>query len=298
VRAGTNPYIAEVPSGDGQEVDLLTGAVRSGSYVVAVADVVTGSDATGVTRLVTSKLADTAGRQQLLSRRAYVEASTDNFATAPAVWMAGYVTNVRQVSAITYAITVSDSRRVEQNHKAFTWGDNPQDSAKSERVLFPNRGCVLGGPIVGGFGPTLDSGGILTSFKLEETAAQLGDYSGSGTRVAALRFVASADIPPFFNVTYSFQEYATYANRILAPYARSSTPYTGLTDAIFDPLKIGAIGGANSFPELSLYATTLDGATDSSRLTGWTVEGSGGSVYISGTDLVFRRDTGTLILVK
>ncbi len=39
-------------------VDLLTGAVRTGAYVVEVIDVVTGADSTGTLRLVTSQIYD------------------------------------------------------------------------------------------------------------------------------------------------------------------------------------------------------------------------------------------------
>jgi len=255
VRSGTNPFIANVPSGDGQEVDLLTGAVRSGSYVVEVVDVVTGTDGTGTQRLVTFLLADSAGRQQLLSRSAFVEASADNFATSPSVWMGGYVTNVRQVDAITYAISVSDSRRVEQNHKAFTWGTNPQDSAKSEQVLFPQRGCLLGGPIIGGFGPTPDSGGIEAEFTAGETAI----WVDSATRIAAFKWLAASDIGPDYTRVRTFGTYAPHANKVLAPFAESCTPGF-YSDPVFQPLTLGGPSVSQvHFPNLRVYVT--DGTT-------------------------------------
>ncbi len=58
IRGGTNPYISGVPSGDGQEVDLLTGAVRTGAYNVEVVDAVIGTDSTGTLRIVTQNLYD------------------------------------------------------------------------------------------------------------------------------------------------------------------------------------------------------------------------------------------------
>lgn len=185
IRGGTNPYIAAVPNGDGQEVDLLTGAVRTGAYVVEVADVVMGTDSTGTIRLVTSNLYDGTeqflllengdkillengdpielevnnaefGRPHLLSRKAFLEMSADGGSTW-SVWQAGYLTNVRQVDAIRYAFTISNTRRVEQTKQVFTW------TSSQERLKFPQRGCVFGGPIIDGFGvggdKTIDSRG-------------------------------------------------------------------------------------------------------------------------------------------
>ena len=217
-------------------------------------DVVTGTDGTGTQRLVTFLLADSAGRQQLLSRSAFVEASTDNFATSQ-TWMGGYVTNVRQVDAITYAISVSDSRRVEQNHKAFTWGTNPQDSAKSEQVLFPKRGCLLGGPIIGGFGPTPDSGGIEAEF----TAGEIAIWVDGATRIAAMKWLAASDIGPDYTRVLGFGTYAPHANKVLAPFAESCTPGF-YSNAVFQPLTQGGPSVSQvHFPNLRVYAT--DGTT-------------------------------------
>jgi hypothetical protein len=256
VRTDNNPYIASVPSGDGQEVDLLTGAVRTGAYNIEVVDAVTGSDVTGVQRVVTFALTGS-GRQQLLSRRAFIEVSTDGGATWPIVWMAGYLTAIRQVSAITYSITISDSRRIEQNHRAFTWGRNPQDSAKSEQVLFPNRGCLLGGPIINGFGPTSDSGGIET----ELTASESAIWADNSDRIMALKWLAASDVAPNYTRTQSFGEYAGYANKILAPFGVAAT--TGAYSApVFYPLtKPPRERGNVWFPSLRVYVNDGAGGT-------------------------------------
>ena len=121
IRGGTNPFITGIPNGDGQEVDLLTGAVRTGAYVVEVIDVVTGVDSTGTLRLVTSQIYDGVdeflllengdkillengdpieleannaefGRPHLLSRKAFLEMSSDNGSNWD-VWQAGYLTS-------------------------------------------------------------------------------------------------------------------------------------------------------------------------------------------------------------
>ena len=86
--AAAAPYIASEPSGDGQEVDPLTGAVRTGSYTVEIVDANTGTDATGTIRYLTALLEDAGARQQLLSRRAYVEISTNGGAFSTLI--AGY----------------------------------------------------------------------------------------------------------------------------------------------------------------------------------------------------------------
>jgi hypothetical protein len=244
------PYIASVPSGDGQEVDLITGAVRTGAYGIAIVDAVTGSDGTGTLRTMTQILT-ASGRQHLLSRRAELEISTDGGNTYPFMWMAGYVTTIRQVDAITYSVTISDSRRIEQNHRAFTWGINPQDSAKSEQVLFPSRGCLLGGPIINGFGPTKDSGGIETELAASETAI----WSDNGNRIVALKWLSASDQAPNYTQTRDFGAYANYANKVLAPFGVAATAaFYSATE--FAPLTQSNDALANFwFPSLRVYMT-------------------------------------------
>lgn len=245
------PYIAAVPNGDGQEIDVLTGAVRTGAYNVTVIDAVTGSDGTGTLRLVTNKLVDGNGQQQLLSRRAFLEVSTNGGATWAYVWISGYLSNISQSDAITYTFTVSDARRVEQNATAFAWGVNPQDAAKSERVLFPQRGCLIGGPIVGDFGPTKDSGGVVTTFTASETL--------DGETVYAVKFVEGV-VPGTKEKMRDFGRYALAVNRYLAPYAESATA-TAFTDNALEPLTLNALLGVRqyNFPALIVQMTSLDG---------------------------------------
>ncbi len=218
IRGGTNPYIAAPPNGDGQEVDLLTGAVRTGAYTIEVVDVVTGSDAVGTLRVVTSQLYDGTeeylllesgdflllengdpiemeqnnaefGRPHLLSRKAFIEMSSDGGSNWTA-WCAGYVTNVRQVDAIRYAFTVSNTRRVEQTKQVFTW------QTAAERTAFPKRGCVFGGPVIGGLGGgttrTVDSGGWTYLYK-----ATTGSSTPVGNDTLALSYQTGAFYPLF-----------------------------------------------------------------------------------------------------
>jgi len=219
VRGGTNPYIAAPPNGDGQEVDLLTGSVRTGAYVVEVVDVVTGSDATGTLRAITSQLYDSSassGRPHLLSRRAFVEVSTDDGATWPTVWQAGYLTGIEQVDAVRYAFTISDTRRIETSYQAFTW------STLAEQTAFPQRGCLFGGPVINGFGGTplganqvaIDSGGF--EFKFLEK-------QGS---VVALEFVAGY-LPPKFQRTTVVGTYMWDAMRDFLEMANKDASLTG-----------------------------------------------------------------------
>lgn len=143
------PYIGSAPDGDGQEVDPLTGSVRTGTYTVEVVDAQTGTDATGTIRHVTSKLEDAGARQQLLSRRAYVEISTDGGATWPTL-TAGYVTSIRLVSPMRYAVQIGDTRRVEQTQTIFQGGALGN---------YTTRGTITGGPLTSNWGPVQARGG-------------------------------------------------------------------------------------------------------------------------------------------
>lgn len=143
VAGGTNPYLKGEPSGDGQEVDPLTGDVRSGVYTIQLIDVITS----GTDRLLTSKLYDSSGRQKMLSRRTYIEMRVNGGAWSTLI--AGYLLKYRLVTALTWEIHVGDSRRVELNRTIFD-GVSP---------TFPKRGCLFGGPIAGGWGPITHRGG-------------------------------------------------------------------------------------------------------------------------------------------
>lgn len=151
VRGGTNPYIAEQPSGDGQEVDPLLGSVRTGVYTIRILDPITS----GTSRVFTSQLFDAAGRQLLLSRRSYIEIST-NGGSSWSLLVAGYLLNYNLTDAITWEIQIGDTRRVEQTKIVF---DGTSTS-------FAKRGCIFGGPIAGGsWGPINDRGGF--AFKVK-----------------------------------------------------------------------------------------------------------------------------------
>jgi len=147
IAAGTNPYLAAPPSGDGAEVDPLTGAVRTGAYTVEVVDANTGTDATGTIRVLTNKLEDATYRQQLLSRRAYVDVFRDGVETR---LIAGYIASVRLISPMRYAITVGDTRRVERTQTIF------QGASLGS---YTTRGCITGGPVTADFGTVKARGG-------------------------------------------------------------------------------------------------------------------------------------------
>lgn len=149
VRGGTNPYLGGPPSGDGQEVDPLTGEVRTGVYTVEVIDAVTGTSGGTSDRVFTAKLFDAEGRQKLLSRRTYVEISETNGSSWSGL-IAGYLLNYNLVSGLVWSVQIGDTRRIENTKIVFD----------GSSVAFALRGCLFGGPIIGGsWGPVNDRGG-------------------------------------------------------------------------------------------------------------------------------------------
>lgn len=224
-RSGDTPYIAEPPEGDGQEIDLLTGGVRTGSYIVRVIDAPYGSDGTGILRYVTGRLEDAQFRQQLLSRRAYIETSPDG--TTWEGLHAGYVTNLRLASAISYAFTIGDTRRVETQRKSFTWSAEPGPIGVSERDVFPGRGCLLGGPIIGGFGPVNDLGGDEYGMPYDA----VDDTVFPGRKVVYLANIASY-MPPNFERSRNLSAIGTYMNTVLQPYAEEFTQAVGVSNPV------------------------------------------------------------------
>lgn len=169
VSGGTNPYIKAAPHGDGQEVDPLTGAVRTGTYTIEVVDALTS----GTSRVLTSQLFDGQGRQQMLSRRAYIEQSTDLGSTWTGL-VAGYLINYRLADAITWEIQVGDTRRIETTKVVFD----------GSSTTWAKRGCIFGGPITGGgWGPITDR----TGWKFQ--VVQI-DAASAGTHIVSYGLVS------------------------------------------------------------------------------------------------------------
>jgi hypothetical protein len=251
IRGGTNPYIAAPPSGDGQEVDLLTGAVRTGAYNVEVVDVATGTDGTGTIRVLTNQLNDssaTTARPHLLSRRAFVEMSTDGGSSWTA-WCAGFISNIRQVDAIRYAITVSNTRRVEQTKQIFTW------QTTAERAAFPKRGCIFGGPIITGLGGgtarTIDSGGWSYTYK-----ATTGTSSPVDGDTLALLYDAGAFYPLFEKKRIPGPQQTAQWWRSVKPYLKRVSGDASAAGADFTYLRGDQVF---AFPDLTAIVTDASG---------------------------------------
>lgn len=263
VRGGTGPYIAEPPNGDGQEVDLLTGAVRTGAYQVRVVDAVTSTDATGVRRAVSYYLYESYSnpRPVLLSRRAYLEMSTTGAAPFTVRWIAGYITNIVQTDAITYTFTISDSRRIEQTKEIFTWSSTRVGSSTTdERTEFPQRGCVFGGPVIGGFGAT--SSGTNTAI---DTGGFEFKYRGFSNGIAAFQYVAGYYAPDFSRRTDITSGMANQLWDALSPFKKivgpdKSVPNTADWYSLYSPNSVA------SFPDV--IADIYDPITPANRWKG------------------------------
>lgn len=140
--SGTNPYLAGPPEGDGQSFGPLTGESTVGVYTGQIIDADVGA-----TPVVTGILADASGRQQLLSRRAFWEWSTDGAAWNELV--GGYVNSLRLISPLVFEVAVGDTRRIAETVKV--WG---RVSSSFDRAT-----NVIGSPVRGGFFGVIDYGG-------------------------------------------------------------------------------------------------------------------------------------------
>jgi hypothetical protein len=291
LRDGINPYIAEPPEGDGQEIDLLTGGVRTGTYAVRVLDAPTGDsmgygyEYGGVVRYVTNRLEDAEFRQQLLSRRAYIEVTEDGGDTW-IVLQAGYVINVKLASAISYVFSIGDTRRIETQRRAFTWSATPGPTGISERDVFPARGCLVGGPIVGGFGPVPDTGG--DEFLITATP-ELDPVTG---RMLVPLTCLAAFLPPEYrrvrastgstgqaSGNFSPSSISTWYAKVLQPYERSFTGLTGVTSPFIQSLLDWRY---TWYPDLEVQFT--DGTTTWRGYLRAAVLAQGGTFFVAALD--------------
>jgi hypothetical protein len=235
------PFIAAPPTGDGQEVDPITGAVRTGAYTLEIVDATTGTDGTGTIRALTSRLEDAQFRQQLLSRRAFLEIRTDGGAWGELV--SGYVLGIRLVGPVRYALTIGDTRRVEQTQPIF---------AGSALGAYTTRGCLTGGPLTANWGPVKARGGW--SYRVSKLAGddvELRFVEGYGTGsdapvVRDFRKVARPEIP---------DAVATYAQP--NPYAIGGTSQfvTAYTTPVYDAATNDWVIGGGIVPVVGTTAT-------------------------------------------
>jgi hypothetical protein len=129
--------MSEWPDGDGTQVNVITGAMRSGSYVVKIVD----------NLALTAVLNDGSGRGQLKSRRALLEVQTDGGAWVQRI--GGYVTRVSIRDGHDAEIEVGESLRVPATAMV-------PDASLGASI---NRGCIVGGPVITSWGPVLALGG-------------------------------------------------------------------------------------------------------------------------------------------
>jgi hypothetical protein len=124
--------------------------------------------ATGaVDRIITGYLADATGRQQLLSKRAFIEERENEGA-----WVtiqAGYVTDLSLVDALQYEFSIGSTQRIEQTKRVFDRVPNPGEfptltskhdgtAISGTGVVLDRASCIVGGPIIGNWGPYEDRG--------------------------------------------------------------------------------------------------------------------------------------------
>lgn len=147
-RGGTNPYVSSVPSGDGASLDPATGKVTAGVFTLRIADPITS----GTSRLFTSQLEDADFRQQLGQRKAYIEINVDSAGWE--LFHSGRLSRFELVTDIEWELAVSDWMQAEHEIKVFGRQRVGAELESIEDYLtrWPNRGCLIGGPVLNGFG--------------------------------------------------------------------------------------------------------------------------------------------------
>lgn len=240
---GVNPYLSAPPSGDGQSIDPITGVPTTGSYSFRVAD----AEQSDGTRIVTAQLADVNSRQQMIGLRAYGEVSDDG-----ASWdtvIPGYITAVRLISAIEYEIAIGQTRRKEQSREIF----------KNASTNFPGVTCVIGGPVIGGFGPILPSdmnstGTTGWKFKVTQVA--------SSPSYVQIKFEAGFDPrkPPYSPITTLTDAIVDFTNDWARPYFEPDTAWLAASTPIqghYPQLRARLVPVGGTDPDDALYFVPL-----------------------------------------
>jgi hypothetical protein len=205
VAGGTNPYLIDPPRGDGCELLLPDGGSRTGTYKLRVADAITS----GTSRVLTALLSDANGLPDLLSRKTYVDVREDGGSWD--VLIAGYLNRVELESGIAAVLEIGESNRLELTTSAFgrkttvVSGAPVREPMSTYLARWPQRGCLLGGPIIGDWGPMPDAGG----------------WEGRVTAVSGSEIVIgiiAGHLPPAWTRTTNTTALRTFVNPKAAPY--------------------------------------------------------------------------------
>ena len=122
----------------------------AGSYTGRIVDAITS----GTTRLVTSKLEDVNNRLQLGYLKVYIESRQDGGAWSGTF---GFLTAFRLVSDIEWEFTIQDPKVLYDGFELFN--ATSSQTISSFLAAWPNRGCLIGGPIMGSWLTVPDLGG-------------------------------------------------------------------------------------------------------------------------------------------
>jgi len=132
-------------------------------------EIIQGVDAQD--RIITGFLADATGRQQLLSKRAFIEEREDEGSWTTLT--AGYITDLALDDALTWTFSIGSTQRIEQSRRVFDRCPNPAEfphisskhdggSISSDFPAFlptlDRASCIVGGPIIGDWGAYEDRG--------------------------------------------------------------------------------------------------------------------------------------------
>jgi hypothetical protein len=181
---------------------------------------------TGEGRVVTGVLSDADARQQLLSKKALIWVSEDEGDTWDNL-LTGYVNRVALTNALKYEFTIGESKRVEQTRKVFDRIPTAAQYAAYETAygssaigVLDRASCIIGGPIVGDWGPSQDRGRPI--FRVDA-------IFGTVVRLRWVEGFVSANFaerePPVRD------DVATFMNAAALEYLDSTAPQTGLDGA-------------------------------------------------------------------
>ena len=176
-RGGANPYVSGIPSGDGASLERENGKVMAGVFSGRIVDPITS----GTSRLFTSQLEDANSRQQLGHRRAFWEFRED--AGSWQTLAAGRLVRYTLASDIEWDIAIADWTQAE--HETDVFGMKSSDTFATYLARWPNRGCVIGGPVLNGFGENSQIQNDLGGWRMKYTANSPAAGYSSFTVVSA-----------------------------------------------------------------------------------------------------------------
>lgn len=197
VRGDTLPWLQGPPTGDGCNLDPVSGKVQSGVYTGRIVDAIMS----GTNRVITSIYNDAGGRPQLGYRKAYWEFRDGTLGNIWLTLSAGLLTKLTPASDIEWDVAVSEAMMLEHQATSF--------APKTALVICTANAAISATSVTVAATPFLITSGTTLYFAGFKTATLTADASAGATSLAVSALAAAISSGDTATVTEPISSFLT-----------------------------------------------------------------------------------------